>query len=223
MDSFTISFWIYPSSYSNDEAILKIGSEYFDTLLGKVIDQSINAKIKNSRIYWEFKNIFTTLDKTKELLVLDSYSRIMPEKWWYITLSFDSHSGIIRENINDNEEGIILATEDGSLKSTVYNLRFHRTNRCVVTIAPSFYGAIDEFCITKNNNKSNFIKYNSPNGEITSNVSDFGSGGIMIQSIIPDDNKKNNADIVYYYRYSNSPFDENDEFSNDIKWKISRK
>ena len=220
LGSFTISFWVYPASFSNNEIVLRIGSQYYNENTDSLEDQSIKAKMIDGRLCWEFNNIFISSNLKKSLLVIKSYSRILPEKWSFVNLTFDSNRGIIREYIDGIEEGILIATEDGTLNSTVLNLQYHPTNRCIIMIAPTFYGAIDEFCIVKKIENINFKKYDTGQGELISNVKDFGEGGIYINKIIPEGVETHNTDLIYFYRYSLKPFDQNDMYSPDIKWHV---
>ncbi len=219
LGSFSISFWIYTSSFSNNEIVLKIGSEFYNKNMDTVEDQSIIAKMIDGKLLWEFKNIFSTSDIKINSIKVEPYSRIIPEQWTHINLVYDAHTGIIREYINNEEEGIIIATLDKSLNSTVLNLQYHHSNRCVIMIAPSFYGAIDEFYIIKKAEKIFTNKYTSNTGELISRVEDFGTGGINIYDINTSDTIEKNSDIIYYYRYSDKPFNENDEISKEINWK----
>ncbi len=157
------------------------------------------------------------------MIKLESFNRLIPEKWNHINLNYDSNSGIIKCYINGNEEAIIIATEDGKKDSTIMNLKFNKANRCIITIAPSFYGAIDEFCIIKNNQVSNNKLYESNTGQIISKVHNFGSGGISLEKIKTNDEKEYKSDIYYYIRYSNEPFDNDDTFSGNIKWHLINK
>jgi len=218
--SFSVNFWLYPVSYSNNETILRIGSLFYDTDTDNVQNQSIVAKLVDGRITWDFNNIFSNDNIKKELMQLESYSRILPEKWSHISLVFDSYSGLIKEYINGSEEGILIATDDGTINSTVLNLQFHENNRCIIMLGSSFSGAIDEFYITKNTEPSDFFKYSDTQGEITSNLIDFGIGGIKLKEIIFDANENNNSKIIYLYRCSDNPFDEDFNNSQNIKWHL---
>ena len=218
LGSFSISFWIYPATFSNNETILTIGTQFFDNTKEVVENQSITAKLSNGKIVWNFEYVFSIGIIKKKMLSMESLNRILPEKWTHINLVFNSYTGIIKEYINGKEEGIIVATEDGTLNSSTLSLKFHSSNSCVINIAPSFYGAIDEFVIQKNIDESYISNYNSSNGIIVSKVKDFGPGGIILEKIIPKDLKENNSALLYYYRISNKPFHENDEISKDLMW-----
>jgi len=220
LGSFTISFWIYPTTFSNNEIILRIGSQYYNKETDSVEDQSINAKMINGRLVWEFNNIFLNSNTQKKSITMESFSRILPEKWSHITMSYDSFTGIIRGYINGNEESIIVATEDGTLDSSILNLRYNERNRCVVIISPTFYGAIDEFFIMKKVENVIDKKYDPNGAEIISNVIDFGVGGIILENMAINANNEKNSDLICYYRYSKEPFDKNEQFSQNIKWKI---
>lgn len=218
LGSFSISFWIYTPSFANNEIVLRIGSEFYDKNLDIVEDQSILAKMKDGKLLWEFNNIFSANGIKIDSIKLESYSRIIPEKWTHINLVYDSHAGIIREYIDGEEDGIIITTVDKTLNSSVLNLKYHHSNRCVIIIAPSFNGAIDEFCIIKKPEKINTNKYISNTGEIISKVVDLGTGGVFISDINTSEFKEKNSEIIYYYRNSEKPFDESEEISSDIKW-----
>lgn len=220
LSSFSISFWVYPVSFSNNEIVLRIGSQYYDKIKDTVEDQSIYAKLNDGRIIWEFKNLFKKDYKTKNSLIMESYNRVLPEKWTHINLTYDANTGIIKEYINGIEEGVLIATENGELDSSVLNLKYNPNNRCIIILAPTFYGAIDEFRIVKKVEKSNFKKYIPEGGVLLSKVEDFGPGGIFINEIITSGSTKNNTDIIYFYRYSNTPFHEEDKYSSNIEWHI---
>lgn len=215
LTSFSISFWIYPLTYAKDETVLKIGSQYFNSEKSQIENESINAKIVDGKVVWDFINIFS--DKSnKYKLKIESYNRIEAEKWSHITISYNSFTGIITLYINGNEEAIAVATKDGRLQSNKFNLRFDKSNRCIITIAPSFYGAIDELYILTNENPINRTLF-SNRGEITSCLYEF-KNGIIIQDIKTIEEKENGSDIYYYVRYSNKPFDQRELIENRVNW-----
>jgi len=220
LSSFTISFWIYPLTYSNNEIVLRIGSQYFNLEKNTVEDQSIYAKMADGRLSWDFVNLFSSYNVKKSIIKLESYNRLTPEKWNHINLNYDSNTGIIKCYINGNEEAVIVATEDNKKNSTIMNLKFNKANRCILTIAPSFYGAIDEFSIIKNDQLSNDKLFESHTGQIISKVHNFAPGGIILEKIKTIEEKDFKSDIFYYIRYSNEPFDNDDTFSSDIKWHL---
>ncbi|HOV15455.1 MAG TPA: hypothetical protein PK771_14300, partial [Spirochaetota bacterium] len=134
LGSFSISFWIYPITFSGEETILKIGSQYYNKNTDNVEDESIVAKIKSGKIVWEFNNLFKLKDNYKKNIVLSPFDIIEPEKWSHINLTFDSHSGILREYVNGRESCIAIATDTEDIDGSVLNMRFHPTNRCVVRL-----------------------------------------------------------------------------------------
>ncbi len=218
LGSFTISFWVYPADFAEDQTMLKIGSQYYDKSTDSLDDQSITAKIINTRLVWEFKNVFFNGDNRIGMIRLKSFSRLMPEKWSNVSLIYDSFRGIITAYINNNEEGMAVTAENNDIDMTKYNLRFNPQNRCIMMLAPDFYGALDEFYISSEPVQTDIDRYSARGGEILSRVVDFGSGGINIGNIRFEDYKEKNSDVVYYYRYSSKPFDPDDAYSSDVKW-----
>lgn len=218
LDSFSVSFWIYPVSNSINEIILNIGGHYYNKKDDKTEEQSIICKLTNGKIVWEFTNIFYLNEKVIPKIIIDSVTRIIPEKWSLINLTYNNYNGIIKLYINGSESGIGIATIDGHLRSSVLNMRYHPTNRCFIKIAQSFIGAIDEFYIFRGEVVPDNEKYSSNGGELISRVIDIGKGGARIKKVNIEDFKDNNSEIFYFYRYSDKPFSSVYEYSNDIKW-----
>jgi hypothetical protein len=206
LGSFSICFWILPVSFSANETVIKIGSQYYGKTDDRVIDQSIVGKIEDGRFNWEFNNIFTNGKTRKVLVKVNSFSRIIPDQWTFVNLTFDSYKGIIREYINGRESGITTVTENGDIDSTVYNIKFDPTNRCPIKIGTGFEGALDEVYFIKNSKAVNPDRYDKKGGTILSNVLEIDRDGAIINKISVDDVKENNSDIMYYYRYSDKPF-----------------
>jgi hypothetical protein len=221
LGSFSISFWILPVTYSNGEVILKIGSQYYNRQVDNIEDQSIVAKLYNGKIIWDFNNLFELghLDIKREKLSCESFSRIEPEQWNKVTLTYDAYKGIVYQYINGMQQSVMIATVDGTTSSSTLNMKFHKTNRCVIKIAPSFTGAMDEFVITKTSEYQFRQLYPSDGGELVSTITDFGSGGVYIRDFSTGQVEGNNAQLFYYYRHSMKPFYEDPAYSSNIKWK----
>jgi hypothetical protein len=218
--SFTIDFWMYPVHFSNNDVIFRVGSHYFDRLEDKVEEQAMSLVLNNGKLIWEFTNIFESEKFHKDLIKLESFDIMMPEKWSHVNLGFDSYSGVLTMTVDGKEVSAALATVDGSRDSSVLNLKFNQANKCDIKIAPSFYGALDEFYILNDSLETSSERYDDDGGVILSNVIELEEGGVYISKITPSDTKKNNTDILYYYRYSDSPFAPEEEFSKNIKWHI---
>jgi len=218
LGSFSISFWIYPVSNSINETILSIGGHYYNKKENKTEEQAIICKLENGKVLWDFLNVFSLNEKVFSNIKIDSVTRIIPERWSLINLTYNSYNGIIKLYINGNEAGIGIATIDGNLHSSVLNMSYHPTNRCFIKIAQSFIGAVDEFYIFKKDIMTSEEKYSSNGGEIISKVIDIGKGGGIIKKVNIEDFKDNNSEIFYFYRYSDKPFYSYYEYSQNIKW-----
>ncbi len=220
LGSFSISFWLYPVSNAVEETILNIGGNYYNKKEDRTEEEAIRCKLKNGKIIWEFINVFFINETKINKIEIDSITRVIPEKWSLINITYNSYSGIIKLYINGSEVGIGVATIDGNLHSSVLNIRFNPINRCFIKIAPSFLGAIDEFYIFKDVIVTSNEKYSSDGGEIISKVIDMGKGGIRIKKVNMEDLKNNNSEIFYFYRYSDKPFYADEQYSEDIKWTL---
>jgi len=218
LGDFSVSFWIYPVTFSGEETILKIGSQYYNKNSDTVEDESIVAKIKSGKIVWEFNNLFKLGEDYKKNITLIPYTIVEPEKWSHIALSFDSSKGILREFINGEEVCSAIATDKGDIDGSVMNLRFHPTNRCVVRLGASFCGAVDEFLITKSKERISNSRYEESGGEIYSNALEVEKTGAYISKIICDYVSENNSEILFFFRGSEKVFYPDEEYGEDIKW-----
>lgn len=215
LSSFSISFWIYPLNYSKEEEVLKIGSQYYNVDRKIIENQFIICKIKDGKLIWDFQNVFSKWE-SKASIELVSYNRLLPEKWSHINLTYNAFTGLITVYINGREEAIAVASRDGSIYNTRYDINFEKTSRCVLKIASSFHGAIDEFYILKEGSSFKNDIFSNVKGEIISKVYEF-KERITINEIKTFEEKTEGADIYYFIRYSKTPFSENE--SDDIlKW-----
>lgn len=218
LGSFSISFWVYPVTFSGEETILKIGSQYYNKSTNSVEDESIVAKIKNGKVIWEFNNLFKLRDNIKKSIELTPFTIIEPEKWNHINLTYDSYKGIVKEFINGSEVALAIATDTNNIDGSVLNLRFHPTNRCIVRLGASFCGAIDEFIIAKNSKQITNERYESNGGVIYSNVLEIEKVGAFISKIEPNWINENRSEIQLSFRGSDKIFYPEEEYSKDIKW-----
>ena len=218
LSSFVISFWIFPLSFSNYDVILRIGSQYYDDNTDIIEEQSIVVRMEEGRVFWEFNNLFSSNNLKKDIIRLESYDRVIPNKWSHITLKYDQYSGKIEIYINGIQSALALATVDGTINSSILNLRYHKKNRSIINLAPIFSGSLDEFLITRSIHMNGDTKYQGEGGVLISNVRRIDNMGGTVTNVDIQDITKNNSDILYYCRYSETPFYSDDAFSQNVPW-----
>ena len=206
LESWTLQYWVYPVTSAFNEELVKIGRQYYNKEDNEVYDQSVINRIEDGHLVCDFNYIFTDNDKYIPNINIKSYNRINPDKWNHICMTFDAFTGIIRAYINGMEEAVGISTSDGTLDGSVYDMRFHPTNRCVIKIAKSFTGVMDEFYIFHGVKNDFRGKYSADGGEVISKVLQLDQYGGVINKIITKDIAENNSTIRYYYRISDEPF-----------------
>ncbi|MCG8570781.1 MAG: hypothetical protein MJB14_11635 [Spirochaetes bacterium] len=218
LDSFTISFWLNPRSYSTNEVILKIGSQYYDEQTDIVEDQSISILFEEGKIFWDFKNMFFSKDDKLEHLRVETYDRINQNQWSHLQFIYNQFSGQLEIYINGIQSALILATKDQSINSPILNMKFHKKNRSLIYLAPQYTGMIDELLISRDVKDISHDKYQVGGSELISHVFRVDNMGAYIKSIDFVDLHPYNSDILYYCRFSDQPFFSDDRFNPEIPW-----
>lgn len=141
--SFAIEFWIKPSVAENGEILFSWNSSR--TVNEYVVYQMIMASFANSRIEWNFKNIFDGYSENKGEVVLTSYSTIIPDKWSHHVLVFNEETGLLEYKIDGKTEDLKYLTDSGHERGTIYQPVLGLPNN--ITICKSYTGSIDDFRI----------------------------------------------------------------------------
>lgn len=141
--SFAIEFWLKPSVAENGEILFSWNSSR--TVNNYVIYQMIMAVFANSRIEWNFKNIFDGYTDNKGEVILTSYSTIIPDKWSHHVLVFNEETGLLEYKIDGKTEDLKYLTDSGHERGTIFQPVLGLPND--ITIAKSYTGCIDDFRI----------------------------------------------------------------------------
>ncbi len=205
IDSFTIGFWIYPATLTNNEVILRIGSQFYNQQTDKVEDQSIICYINDGKISWFFNELFISSSNHKKSIKIDASTRLKSKEWTFVELSYDAFTGIIRLSQNSVEEGIVIATTDGSSQGSVLPLRYNERNQCRIVLGDTFVGGIDEFFIKKTGSLTPYDILNT-DSEIVSKVFSAGKYGSKLIDRQFNQKNRDQSVVLYYVRSSMEPF-----------------
>lgn len=141
--SFAIEFWIKPSVAENGEILFSWNSSR--TVNEYVMYQMISASFANSRIEWNFKNIFDGYRQNNGEVVLTSYSTIIPEKWSHHVLVFNEETGLLEYKIDGKTEDLKYLTDSGHERGSIFQPVLGLPNDII--ICQSYTGCIDDFRI----------------------------------------------------------------------------
>lgn len=159
--SFTISFWLSPSTASSGEVIFNWRSSRtgYSAITGDFLStdeinyQQINATFSGGVIEWSFFNIFDGAEPANKYLKYDSDIRvsgrrtIIPAKWSYHVITFNEENGLLEYRVNGEVEALRYVTTNGHSSGYAYPVYFGSPSE--VEICPSYVGWIDDFKIER--------------------------------------------------------------------------
>ena len=114
LGSFSIEFWLCPSIAENGEII--INWESSKNVRGRLIYQLLNCLFDSGHLEWTVSNLFDNYRGAKGdgEIHLKGTSNLIPNKWSYHVLSFDSETGILEYIVNGITEDLIYITSTGT-------------------------------------------------------------------------------------------------------------
>ncbi len=228
--SFTIEFWLNPSTLSNGEIIFKRYGPVVEK--GKITKYSgIVCRIEDRRLKWSFHHIFHSLrwrnnhpvDFT-QFIEVKGIKRLQRNQWVHHALSYNATTGKLTYFRNGDEKVSQFVTDTGQPGDTILTPRFYPQVRSMLTIGERYYGYMDEFMISriaKTSRKNriyavgqdngakyfNIQKYTAFEGSIVSDVRDLEHTGSFLKKVKLNLEQNNGSLIILEYRMSNYPFD----------------
>lgn len=111
--SFSIEFWLCPSISENGEIILNWESS--KNVGGELIFQHLNAIFVKGHLEWTLSNFFDFYDAGTQHkdIVMKGSSNIVPDKWSYHALSFNSETGVLEYIVDGITEDLCYVTTTG--------------------------------------------------------------------------------------------------------------
>ncbi len=148
LPSFTISFWLYPSSTENGSTVFLWRSSIVPEGGQAPIYQGIKAAFEKNRLVWDFSNMWVSElgEPLQARLVPDRIT--VPGKWSFHQVSYDADSGFLEYRIDGlTEAAVYVAREAGiSRRNAVTGFIGGKSD---LEIAPKYSGLMDEFRIDR--------------------------------------------------------------------------
>lgn len=141
--SFTIDFWIKPSTVENGEILLNWRSS--KTVGQKITYQHISFIFNNDRLMCIFSNIFDGYDIDDGDLFIKGDERLIPNKWSHHTISYNQDDGLLMYKVDNTTQDVRYITTNGRESGSIYSAILG--TKASVAICPKFTGLIDDFCI----------------------------------------------------------------------------
>lgn len=211
--SFSIDFWICPSTVENGEVILNWRSS--KNIAGQVVYQLISTSFYKNKVMILFSNIFEGWTKNNGDVNLNSSRSIIPNKWSHHLISFEEETGILEYRIDGQLEDIKYLTDTGHEGGSVFpavmgvgaNLK----------LCPSYTGLIDDFMITRSyfdlhqeeiaeNSEIRLPEHFRTDGGRFESKPVLTKAGTVINSVTAEMNVPSQTDIKLYVRGGDNYF-----------------
>ena len=202
LESFTISFYLYPTMIFNGETVISMiapSLEYNDKLSG------FKFFFKNNKLTWSFLNLFRdSKGKFKNINITELEPSPIYE-WHHHFLYYNADKGVMTLYVDGRESAIKWITSNEKENGTILNGRLPESLTVPLTIGGSFIGYMDEFIICRGKEDIKDGKYRAK-GEVISNIMQFKSKIINIAKLKWDSVEKEGTAVRIMYRISNNYF-----------------
>jgi hypothetical protein len=143
--SFSIEFWLAPSTADNGEVVFNWRSSR--SSLGSIMYQMIAASFVENKLEWSFSNIFDGYTPNDGEVSIMGVSPVIPSKWSFHVISFDEDTGMLEYRVDGKLESVKYITSSGHERGTTYIPFFGIPSD--VEICPAYTGRIDDFRIER--------------------------------------------------------------------------
>lgn len=188
----------------------------------EIFSEGFSFAIKNDKPLALFKNLFKFKDKRKDI-ILEAKNPIKPNRWYKMTVTFDSYEGILRLYLNSNLEDQKTASISNFGGAILYP-SFSENNSSPLVVGGSnpnttFNGYIDEFSVLSYKADSVYTEqYPQVRSSYTSKVFFLGYNKLLKQLNFEGENL-NKERTFLYYKTSPRFFSEEDDLSQNGGWK----
>ncbi len=149
LPSFTISFWLYPAVTETGGTVFSWRSSVMpeDINGNSPLYQTIRAAFEKNRLVWEFSDMWITSSGAALKARLEPSRMIVPRKWSFHQVSYDSITGLLEYRVDGLTEAVTYITENrlpsGSPVTGLIG------NPSDIDIASQYSGLIDELRINR--------------------------------------------------------------------------
>ena len=217
--SFTIGFYLNPLTAESGEIVLLWNSSR--DIANYSLYQMIVVEVHNNKLLWNFTNFFDFnldaleydfLQNPNTEIILQGQSPLIPKKWSYHQVTFDSDTGLFEYTVDGRVEDLCYVTKTGKERSEV--CLPHLGVPALLEIAPSFSGSIDEFCISRTAENLSTIdeKYLGTGGRFISDPICLSETGATLSKIEVVENVPAQTEIEYFIRSGENCFNWNENY-----------
>lgn len=194
-----ISFWIKTVPFQ-DEAGLFLWKGVLNDY-NTSTPQSIECSIKNQKINWRFLNTFLSPEQSKSINIisLESQTRIIPDRWYHVSLSYNYNPGILILKINNREEAILHTSPDKTESTVPYIFKLGQISKNIITIGDGFTGYMDSIKFLSKTANTDIIPVKEKVANIVTRAIEIEKETVAIDniSVVSDIPEYSSVDIEY--------------------------
>ncbi len=148
---FTIEFWLYPATLSNGESIIAWTGVSRESAgqSAKLLSQSLQCRIQDRRLVWDFQNLFTLPNGERLPVLLVGTRQLLPRAWHHHLLRFDAREGLLEYRLDGLPEAILHTTDTGTESGSIAVPKVGLAHAAPVTFGAGFTGFLDELRISR--------------------------------------------------------------------------
>ncbi len=197
LGSFTIDFYIYPTSIYDDSEIIGWRSP---VVLFDGEYAGIRCYFKNGRLTWSFEKVFfDSKGNPVDFKISEIYDEI-PYEWHYHALIYNSSNGLMTLMRDGKTVGLKWLTENFREDGTLLRGKITRYIKEPIILGRSFLGYMDEFRVSRGIRSINPGLYRS-RGYVISDVLEIGRGSKIIR-VKWESSEEMGTLVKIYYRLS---------------------
>ncbi|MFW6138778.1 MAG: LamG-like jellyroll fold domain-containing protein [Spirochaetota bacterium] len=215
--SFTIDFFLYPSSIHDDTTVI---SWYAPVIEFNGQFTGLKVFFNQGRLCWLFEKVFKDPQKKPVRILIEEKERTPINQWHHHALYYNAANGLFTAYYDGKESDLVWATENGKENGSLLQGKFSEYLSAPITVGERFLGYIDEFRISRGLPKFYLEDYRNE-GRIVSNVMDLEHRGTGILKASWHSREENGTAVRVFCRSSNTyflPDATGEEFRNAPEW-----
>jgi hypothetical protein len=211
---FTIEFWMYPSALSEGETIMAwtgstrevAGAATGTAPAGRLLGQGFRCYIRDRRLVWDFKELFTLPGGSPRIPVtLAGTRQLLPRTWHHHLLRFNAREGLLEYSLDGTPEAITHVTdtgrETGSIAVPILGLAFAGP----LVLGQGFSGFLDEMRVSRRFvDDAVLTRFLGKTGTVTSRIIDLGFSSTRIARIEAVTATPSDTAVEFFYQVADA-------------------
>jgi hypothetical protein len=198
---FTVEFWLFPATLADGEPVLSWTGSARDAPGAPLLNQSLQAVIRDRKIAWEFRNLFVLPTGERVPVDLVGTRQILPRAWHHHLLRYNSREGLLEYMIDGVPEAITHVTDTGRETGSVAVPAVGAVYAGPLILGAGFTGLLDELRISRRFvDDAILTRFLGRTGAATSRIIDLGFSSTRVARIDAVDAKPSDSAVEYYYQ-----------------------